>query len=834
MPDTPTMDTVYFYKFNNYYNRIIKKYDAVADYGTPMLTQTNCNFVHGDGVNSEFTINKGSVLVDTPDYCVVKDYNGALSRWFVTNSFKTRRGQDKLTLRRDLIADFYDDVLRYSPCLIRKGYVGNNSPFVFNDEGVKYNKIKESEILIKDKSNCSYIIGFIANNTPAIGTINGTIKGTDYDYVYDSMADFPMKNYTDGAGNTHTDTKKRIYGNSPTTRIYYSLKYSGLSFHTSGGSTLTENYETIMRQTGLGKPSYYTPIYPTNYSTGLYYESGSGLTLNNLRIISRSLTGTSAGAELLYLKTYYSNWLYNKMIFSQLQAHAEKVLGVSSDLADLTQYAGKKIKIGANIYDASIKVVSSSSSVINYNSYNPTIRDAFYNMVATINNNKPTAGQMSSSTMDVHYGSSYSNFYENDLKVMGETENIILELSPSEINIHTSLLAANSRAHLEEQPYDMFMLINDNNKAYKVGTTDYTSNHKVNINIAQAICQASGSAAYDIQIVPFNPLPGSILDDGSLQFLNFDTHEIYNSDNDVIGHYIMCSSADLKFNLEKDELKFIPTDYKKDYNLKQYRLCSPNQETIFEFSPAMNGGITSWEITTNYRPFASYIKIQPSWNYLYGEELYNDLTDFRGLVYNSSLCITQLSDAYSNYVSNNKNFQQLFDNQINTLTKTQDIQMSALEDTLGLRSFTGMPISSVLKVIGGSKDIDMQRELNNVALSKMRTDFNFQMDNIKSMPHTIKKLTAINGDTRIFPFIEVYTAHPDEEESFDWKMKYTGMTIMTTGKIWDYLKLNEETFIQADLIRLDLSRSEETADNHIAVEIAAELEKGIYLTKESE
>ena len=25
MPDTPTMDTVYFYKFNNYYNRRLKK-----------------------------------------------------------------------------------------------------------------------------------------------------------------------------------------------------------------------------------------------------------------------------------------------------------------------------------------------------------------------------------------------------------------------------------------------------------------------------------------------------------------------------------------------------------------------------------------------------------------------------------------------------------------------------------------------------------------------------------------------------------------------------------------------------------------------------------------
>ena len=441
---------------------------------------------------------------------------------------------------------------------------------------------------------------------------------------------------------------------------------------------------------------------------------------------------------------------------------------------------------------------------------------------------------MSSTNYYLTYYNSANRFQPGDIKVMAETESYYLIFTEASSSIHTSLDAANSRTHLVNQPYDMFMLINEDNITYKVGTTEYTSNHEVNMNIAQAICQASGTAAYDIQIVPFNPMRGTILADGSLQFLNYDVHAIKNANDVTIGHYIMCNTADLSFTLEKNDLKFNPSNYKKDYNLKQYRLCSPNQETVFEFSPAMNNGINTWEISCNYRPYASYIKVQPTWGGLYGISIYNGKTDFRGLVYNSSLCITQLSDAYANYVSNNKNFQQLFDNQINTLTKTQNIEISALEETLGFRAYTGMPISSIMRTIGGSKDIDMQRELNNVALSKMRTDFNFQMDNVKSMPHTIKKLTAINEDTRIFPFIEIYSATPTEEQSFDWKMTYTGYTIMTTGKINDYLKPGEETFIQADLIRLILRETEETADNHIAVEIAAELDKGIYLTKESE
>ena len=205
-----TMDTVYFYKFNNYYNRIIKRYATIAEYtsnATLLGKQENCNFVHGDGVNSSFVWNKDASTTDTPDYVVVDDYKGNISRWFVTNSFKTRDRQDKLTLRRDLIADYWDDVIKHSPCLIRKGYVGETSPFLFNDEGVRYNKIKEEEILIKDRSNCSYIVGFISNNAGAVAEINGTASPTNYDYSYASLTDFPLKDYVEGAGNNHNSQK---------------------------------------------------------------------------------------------------------------------------------------------------------------------------------------------------------------------------------------------------------------------------------------------------------------------------------------------------------------------------------------------------------------------------------------------------------------------------------------------------------------------------------------------------------------------------------------------------------------------------------------------------
>lgn len=813
-----TMDTVYFYKFNNYYNRIVKRYDTIAEYtanATLLGYQESCNFVHGDGVNSSFVWNKASNTVDTPDYVVVKDYKDNISRWFVTNSFKTRDRQDRLTLRRDLIADYYDDVVNASPCLIRRGYVDNTSPFIFNSENVKYNKKKIEEIQIKDNSNVSYIIGFIGNNVDVAGTINGKIKSDTADFYFDSLADFPYKSYVEGAGNNHTSSA--TWGNY----FYYALRFTVKDYN---NQWFYRNCELTISENGPSHPSWYTNQYSTdtrvsdnlyfatNYSTG---DSAYQVNVDN-RISNKELVVINAIAEIINA---------NRGKFSYLKSASKTLLGIEEiDYNGIKKYDGKKISLGGVVYDAVLK---------SENQQNKTVTSS-YPVTNPINTDiKPTASQVE----DILYpytsvDSTRKNFGNSDIKILARTYDYYLELSEATEDISTTLPTAATRTHLRTQPYDMFVLINTDGTPYKVLNNSFVARHEVNMNIAQAICQAAGSGGFDIQIVPFNPIEGAILDDGTINWLNYESVPIKDGQDNTIGHYVLCSSADLKFTLDKDELKLHPTDIKKDYNTREYRLCSPNQETVFEFSPALNGGIDTWEVTFNYRPYASYIKIQPTWGGLYGASEYNGLTDFRGLVYNSTLCVTQLSDAWSNYVANNKNYMQLFDNQINTLTKQNEIQINAQEATLGLRSFTGMPIGSVLRTIGGSMDIDMQKELNNLAISKMHTDFNYQMDNVKAMPHTVKKLTNINGDTRIFPYIEIYEADPKEIQSFEKKMEFTGFTIMTTGLIKDFLKPVGETFIQADLIRLILNRSEETADNHMAVEIASELDKGIYIIKE--
>ena len=56
------------------------------------------------------------------------------------------------------------------------------------------------------------------------------------------------------------------------------------------------------------------------------------------------------------------------------------------------------------------------------------------------------------------------------------------------------------------------------------------------------------------------------------------------------------------------------------------------------------------------------------------------------------------------------------------------------------------------------------------------------------------------------------------------KLKYNGMTVMTIGKIVDYIR-PEETYIKGRLIRLESIPD----DFHMVNSIADELYKGVYI-----
>ena len=155
------MSTIYLLNYENYYNRKCGRPQTnVTNYDNYVLAEyNNINFNPNDGVNTEVVVNYSG---DHPNYLLVVDnYPIVASRWYVIEGQRTRAGQLRLVLRRDLVADFYDYVLD-APAMIERGCLGSYDPYIFNDEGMRFNRIKQSETLLKDETQIPWVIGYVA------------------------------------------------------------------------------------------------------------------------------------------------------------------------------------------------------------------------------------------------------------------------------------------------------------------------------------------------------------------------------------------------------------------------------------------------------------------------------------------------------------------------------------------------------------------------------------------------------------------------------------------------------------------------------------------------
>ena len=104
-------------------------------------------------------------------------------------------------------------------------------------------------------------------------------------------------------------------------------------------------------------------------------------------------------------------------------------------------------------------------------------------------------------------------------------------------------------------------------------------------------------------------------------------------------------------------------NYKIENECDMYRLCSPNYTGVFEFNLAKNGGLDYIEVDCTYKPYNPYIKLNPNFKRLYG----NDFNDQRGLICGGDFSLPQLSNSWANFQLNNKNYQLTFDREIQSM-----------------------------------------------------------------------------------------------------------------------------------------------------------------------
>ena len=835
--------------FNNYYNRQLKIRETLDDYIdddeiyiTSIGTEERpMNFDIKDGLLTEAIFNY-TAANPTPDYAIV-EYEDTFTRWFVIECKQTRGLQHKAILKRDVLAEFYS-VIKESPCIIQKGYVGNSSVLAFNKEQQQYNKVKDKELLIKDTTGMGYVVGFIDRDKDHNSPIDATYKGSlevNFDYATLSSE---IKDYMAIGSATPNQKLTRIYNNSKE-EILYALNTNILW-------QLTGPFIVRNRENDTGK------IYASIQSEGRSYFSqapSTGDVVSKYTTLTRAYLSESDTPTLEHcgLRATQYDYVTENQIKSFTEQYAKKwnsKLNISlaeiytalnydySKMNQLLDYVGQICEISGVYYK--VELVRSNKQSLSVAVNNTAFPNSFKN---SLKNTLPTnqevesmnAGSNSPSYITGH---TPEELQPSDFTMYYNNEEIYLKLVQQNINVWTVVTSKTNRTHLVDAPYDMFVIpYGDDNITYKYMNVDYHPDKRMALNLAIEMCRSLGTgASYDIQIVPYCPIrnEGTIADEVDFSLCNCET--IYSGTNHdstdtVIGVYMWAEKSALTFSIEegRGDLTLVGSEltYKEITQLKQFILCSPDKSSQWEFNPCMNNGIKKWNVSFDYRPFSSYVKVQPEWDYLYG----SSESDMRGLIFNGSYSITQLSDAWSNYVANNKNYQAIFDTQIGTQIKQYDIQNKAAWETLAARSIGWGFVGPAMKTYYNIKEQEMQESIQNVQLEAQRKLFEYQLDNIQSQPTTISKLTSINTDFRIFPFVEVFTGSDTDIKNFRNNIKWNGMTIMCVGKIEEYLESGTETFVQATLLRYNHFINIEN-DFTAVQEINTELNKGIYITKE--
>lgn len=780
--------TLYILKYNNYYNRLIKSENSIEDYD-PYITYTlpTTNFNPADGVNTTHILGVGE-YDGTGDYLIAVDDNEIISRWFIIDSVRTRSGQYNLQLRRDLVVDYYN-VIKKSPMFIEKATLPYSSPLLFNEENFTVNQIKQQEILLKDKSNIPWLVGYYSKGAHLEGTVP----------VNDEIDAIPLNVPTIQAWEYYQYKDNEMIGPA---------SYGEFIFKYADGSALNPEYFEAQ----------------VNDKNGITNKREVATQEVQLQHIGTILSDTD-------IKVAFVGYGLNKLDPSPFSKEVTK-----DKVQELSSYSGKVVKtLDGKYHLVSITSIQRTKTV-SINS------GGLFNQLSTImSNSLNMIGTPNVNTFTYKFN---SQFYS-----VGVTELT---------NLETKYDITANRLITTDAPWDIFAIPFGNIKVTTELGDIIQTNENIGIATAMAIQAQQGSNVYDIQLLPYLPMQEllSTSGDNEIKLTDAKQYTLIKDKNEA--------SVGIIFNIDKSKFNFTISNIvatglnaaqsnieKKVKNeCDKWRLASPNYSNYFDFSVQKNGGIDYFDVDCEYKPFTPYIHINPNFSYLYG---YDDNSP-RGLVLGGDFSISQIIDQWQQYQIQNKNFQNIFDRQIQNMEVTNKYQklseqITAITGTVsggvagagtGLIASGGNPYAAIGGAIagtaasaaGGVADVMIKEKLRNEAMDYTKDLFGYQLGNIQALPNTISKVSALNNNNKIFPILEYYTCTDEEVTAFVNKLAYNGMTVMVIsyienyiGNSWEYNGITDKGYIKGQLIRFN----DEGEDFHVVNEIASELNKGVYI-----
>lgn len=793
--------------FNNYYNRIFKKRDTLSAYENDSEAYAifdDINFDPKDQILTSQVINHDyEADPGDPDYLIVMDeYENIVSRWFVMEMVRTRKGQYRLDLRRDVLAEHIDTILE-APIFIQRAMLRPDDPLIFNDEGMVFNRIKVKETMIRDESGQGWIVGYMDGETAQTITIANAVP-TDYLTIEQA------------ASITGLDSQ-----------IIEDL-LSGSSVVGTNNWVIRFNFVNSLSLTGTISQG------GIRFSGNVNEILGTARSIFNLANHNTLITSLNPGSLFSVGNTFVNNQSRAITRFKALTSSD----CITDDVRRLENLA-KPIQYDGKLWD----IVGLS------------ITQAPQNRVAQLND--PAINNIISSG-----GFPVASNGQFELTSQQSQISLVKELNQS-LNLTVSL-GGDTKPVLKNRPYRMFCIPTgkyrwraikpteeDPNPRY----TDYDASDIAFKVAAEIQRQASDSAKlgiYDLQYLPYCPIRRYIHPNiFAVDRYNFviagyamDANliaEVKRADGDhaVMMHIFYCEED--SFTYTNDKVTIPVSNPKIESNCNLYRLCSPNYQGAFDFNAAKNNGVSGFVVKCTYKPYTPYIRVAPIFAGLYGAEF----NDQRGLICGGNFSMSQSSSAWAQYELNNKNYQNIFNREIQSMDfahgqQTLEAQFGAATGTIqqGIAgaqtgamvggpwgAAIGAVVGTATGAIGGAMDLTLlagrQKDQRDLAVQK----YNYQLGNIRALPNTLTKIDAFDISSKIFPFLETYTCTDQERQALEDKIRYESMIVMRIGKMSDYIAEGSPSYIKANLIR-----DENLFDDyHIFNEVNIELEKGVYI-----
>lgn len=802
---------LYFLKFNNYYNRTIKFYNSINGYqqngeflGEPLL---GCSFNPNDSTDTIHIVNRAQEEIG--DYMLAVLGNEIISRWFILEARRERTGQYTLMLRRDLFADSYTNVIQ-APAFIEKATLDSGDPMIFNKEDMTFNQIKTSETPLKDETNSAWVVGYIPRDSFAEAkNIQGSVNiGEAYDIEVTSLADWEYYSYINQKFKGYYNTSETLYAGF----VRMVPKVSQLELPYMQGFSVQANGVIDIYDVNT-----YIPDDPNNGKVnGISSPSLTDAYLNFTPTYPASEAESKASSVVSIAP---QGWRTN---ISTINAHSLAYTGCNTSTDDYN-YRQLKNKIifdsGSGLYHRIIITQEKKTGTLNITSGN-LLDTLNSNITRTIGTAGTITGNGGSDSFKMYY-----SYYEYTMTL-------------EQVYVTATTTINSDRYHLEDQPYDMFCIpYSDTLEIYKNGTKLFNANKSIAINMAIEIGSDAGiNSIYDVQLLPYCPVRYCIKSDGTFDIGDAKVHYIKNDNDEDIGVILWAISSAFTLNIPYTIEVLNP---KVESQTDIYRLSSPNFNGQFEFSPAMNGGVNYFNVDCNYKPFNPYIHVNPNFNYLYGQ----DFNDARGLICGGDFSLPQLSNAWSNYQLNNKNYQNIFDRQIENMEVNNAIQREKefLEKTLGVIGgmtggamagakggvagmASGLVVGGIGSAVAGGIDMMLNERARIEALDYTKDQFGYSLGNIQAIPTSLSKTSAFTYNNKIFPILEFYTCTEEERRALENKLKYNGMTVMRIGTIQEFIR-ETPTYIKGKIIRLENTGE----DFHYVSELAKEFDKGVFI-----